>query len=66
MPQFHTGGQHSTGTIAGVTVIVIIVVTLLVVIIGVVAALLVYGYRNPTSTLGQAMIKVTTYMYMYM
>ena len=40
--------------------IVIIVVILLVVIIGVVAALLVYGYRNPTSTLGQAMIKVCT------
>ena len=38
--------------------VVIIAVILLLIIVGVVAALLVYGYRNPTSTIGQAMIKV--------
>ena len=54
----HAGGQQSTGTIVGITVVVIIAVAALVVIIGVVVALLAYGYKNPASTLGQAMIKV--------
>ena len=52
------------GTITGIVVIVVIVVILLLIIIGVVTAVLVYGYRNPTSTLGQAMIKVLSCMNM--
>lgn len=51
-----TGKKTSSGTIAGIVIGILI----LLVIVGAVA-LVVYSYKNPTSTTGQMLIKVSHY-----
>lgn len=46
------------GAIAGVSIMIIFVAVLLVIITALLVGVFVYGYRNPTTGVGQLMIKV--------
>lgn len=46
------------GTIAAVSIVILLVGLLLVSLTALVIGVLIFGYRHPTSRVGQAMIKV--------